>query len=544
MATPSRVLAAAATPAPTGRKAAVSTPAPTAPLAVVPDQAPDATSGQSIYAEHCAECHGSVGRGDGARRSELPGPPASFADGASVGRTTPARAFEVVSDGRMSRLMPAWRDTLSAQERWDAVYGAWSFYYTPDRLARGRAVWRARCAACHGDGEATAVVTGPLAVAWPRDGLLDVSQDDLLTRTLAAGVPHDGVRGQATETLRSALDYARALTFKALPFEGLTTGGTVRGRIRVGTATGGDVTAARLELIPFASGVPGESATAPVMPSGAYTVADLVIGADIAYRLVVRYDGADYIGDTDITLSPAGPEHDGADMVVYASGTDVPLVVDTAHIVVAPQPAQGVARVSEVWVVANDTDRTRIAGDDGATLRFALPVNALDVGLDDARLQASAAMEGGVLATAASLPPGRHTAVVSYAVPYIGTALDLVRRTDLEAREVRVLVASPGARIESAALGKPETVEIQGQSVEQASATAVPADTELRVHIGGLPPASRAGAPPGAFVPRAPSPIDRSVLDVLAAALLVIGVAVPLAYPLLARSRAGQEDDT
>lgn len=109
---------------------------------------PDAAAGLATFREHCADCHGAFGRGDGSMVDRLPAPPPSFAD-AAIGRSSPDAALEIITNGRIKRLMPPWKDKLSAEERAAALYGAWSFYYTPERLVAGRTASDG-VATCHG----------------------------------------------------------------------------------------------------------------------------------------------------------------------------------------------------------------------------------------------------------------------------------------------------------------------------------------------------------------------------------------------------------
>ena len=84
--------------------------------------------GQTIYAARCAACHGAFGAGDGVAASALPVKPASFADKAMVNSMTPAYWFWRVSEGAAvepfrsaGSAMPAWKNELSADDRWAVI---------------------------------------------------------------------------------------------------------------------------------------------------------------------------------------------------------------------------------------------------------------------------------------------------------------------------------------------------------------------------------------------------------------------------------------
>ena len=80
--------------------------------------------GKVIFERNCASCHGT--RGDG---SGLPGAFdfTNLSSMVSIGQ--PSVFFESVSNGVPGTAMPPFKDTLSEEERWDAVKYAWTFQY-------------------------------------------------------------------------------------------------------------------------------------------------------------------------------------------------------------------------------------------------------------------------------------------------------------------------------------------------------------------------------------------------------------------------------
>ncbi len=69
-------------------------------------------TGQQIFAQSCAACHGADGKG------VVQGTP-DFTDPAYLATTTMAQQFEVVTNGRGA--MPAWGNQLSEDERWAVI---------------------------------------------------------------------------------------------------------------------------------------------------------------------------------------------------------------------------------------------------------------------------------------------------------------------------------------------------------------------------------------------------------------------------------------
>ena len=119
---------------------------PTEPPAIVilsyPAQLPSASEGQRIFATYCAECHGEDGSGavPAAR---------NFRDLDYMRGEDLADFYHAVTEGRGS--MPGYEETLSSDERWDAVFFVIRLSTSIDFIETGREVYEANCATCHGE---------------------------------------------------------------------------------------------------------------------------------------------------------------------------------------------------------------------------------------------------------------------------------------------------------------------------------------------------------------------------------------------------------
>lgn len=505
-----------------------------------PERTPDAARGLELFAARCAECHGDLGRGMGPLAEGLPVVPASFAAPETVRRTSPRDAYDLVTDGRIENGMPPWRDALSATERWDAVAGAWSFALTADRLARGRLVWEGACASCHVPGEGDVTVTaGPDASPWPPPDLVARSGDGLYAALRASSEVHAELAGLDDETIWLALDYGRAMWFEPLPYASLSPGGRLRGQVANGTEGSQGVAGAIVRIVPFSGTVPGTTVTATLGAGGAYEVDDLLAGADLSYRAIATYQGVDYVFPEPIVLDSAAPVRDDVDFVVYEPSTELPVAARSAHLVLEPVPERGVVAVTEMWALANDTDRVRV--DDGeGTARFRLPTGAHALSVDDARVRARATIEEGTLVDHVSIPPGGRDVVFRYDLPYRGRGLAFERPMDLPAAELRLLVTAPGASIRAPGF-PPSSVATFGEATFAVTAAEdLAADAVLAVEVTGLPAADPPpGAAPDVVVPyRAPA-IGTEALALLA--VIVAGVGV--GFALLAPGWAGRTGD-
>lgn len=76
-------------------------------------------AGMMIYMEHCEKCHGENGDGKGPKAAELSIAPQDLTDGHTMSRVTDGEFFWQISEGR--RPMPAFKDKLTEEERWQVV---------------------------------------------------------------------------------------------------------------------------------------------------------------------------------------------------------------------------------------------------------------------------------------------------------------------------------------------------------------------------------------------------------------------------------------
>ncbi len=106
-----------------------------------PTQPPAATDGRAIYDSKCASCHGPDGKGKVEKAR-------NFTDEDYLRGATPVDFFQVITKGQDT--MPPFKDALSDAERWNVTYYLWSFAVKPATLAKGKTVYDANCASCHG----------------------------------------------------------------------------------------------------------------------------------------------------------------------------------------------------------------------------------------------------------------------------------------------------------------------------------------------------------------------------------------------------------
>lgn len=108
----------------------------------VPAEQPDATKGATVFTQNCVACHGEDGKG------AIPGTP-DFTSPEFVRTAVPGQLFISISKGKGT--MPPWEGTLSEQDRWNVLFFELDQAITDDQVAKGKDIFTANCAVCHGD---------------------------------------------------------------------------------------------------------------------------------------------------------------------------------------------------------------------------------------------------------------------------------------------------------------------------------------------------------------------------------------------------------
>jgi mono/diheme cytochrome c family protein len=85
----------------------------------VPATAESTAKGSLLYQANCAVCHGADARGDGPMAQTLNPPPVDLT--VHITQHPDGDLFDFVSNGISGTGMPAFKNTLSEEERWDVL---------------------------------------------------------------------------------------------------------------------------------------------------------------------------------------------------------------------------------------------------------------------------------------------------------------------------------------------------------------------------------------------------------------------------------------
>ncbi len=79
-------------------------------------RADDLQHGQTLYRERCADCHGTEGKGDGAKAPFLSPRPGNLVSAATSAKSD-KELLKIIANGKPHTSMPSWNGTLSEEDQ-------------------------------------------------------------------------------------------------------------------------------------------------------------------------------------------------------------------------------------------------------------------------------------------------------------------------------------------------------------------------------------------------------------------------------------------
>jgi mono/diheme cytochrome c family protein len=89
----------------------------------------NSNAAKQMFTDHCANCHGDSGKGDGSDAMMYDPPPADLTDAARMSKVTDGEIYYQITEGR--KPMPSFKKRLTEQQRWQLVMLVRSFADTP-----------------------------------------------------------------------------------------------------------------------------------------------------------------------------------------------------------------------------------------------------------------------------------------------------------------------------------------------------------------------------------------------------------------------------
>jgi mono/diheme cytochrome c family protein len=112
-----------------------------------------AEAGMTLFANQCATCHGTTGRGDGSAGAALRPPPPDLSSHAFTAGRSPYSYYSAISNGVPGTAMLRFDHAYDEATRWDLAFAVWQLGTSPAEIERGAALWASlSCADCHSGG--------------------------------------------------------------------------------------------------------------------------------------------------------------------------------------------------------------------------------------------------------------------------------------------------------------------------------------------------------------------------------------------------------
>ncbi len=378
------------------------------------DWRPNISEGARIFQERCTECHGV--KGDGLGELVIAGSverPLDMTDRKLVAPKSPLDWYEVITEGRIEKLMPPWKNALSEKERWDVTLYSYTLGYDAQLLAAGESLWRERCAGCDLPASIPPVFS-------------DQKYGDSLNRAYFGGMLGAEEIGAATAYARvNSLERGPVSTRNGAPL------GVIRGQVRHGTA-GGVVPAGTSIQLRYGNAAAGYTvAETSIDEDFRFNLPDIPLQQDYSYILGAVYDGRLFSRRLpQLSSAEAAPEQT---LTIYDETTD-PLVVDIARIDLFIEAVNWDNSGAGLYVwqsvgFRNASDRIYTSGrafDDGreAVLLLQFPQGARALGDDQggryALIENMDNLPNSVIDTLPVAPGADHRIVLEYFLPYTG----------------------------------------------------------------------------------------------------------------------------
>ena len=458
-------------------------------------QALSVALGSSVFAERCTACHGQNGQGDGelVRNGQLTAPP-DFTAPEWNDLASPMERYEVITNGRIEKLMPPWSEELSDFERWSVAMYVYSLSYTMDQLTTGEAIFAAECAECHGE-DGTGTDDGPtLLELWEKN-------DGMLKEQVMQGSGDDMpafADDLSTEEIESVVAYVRSLSLTAevapQVAEGNTAGaesteepfvhpdisdvtadetnaiGTVQGQMIHGTADG--VLPAELPIrLHIIEDDMNETTMETITDAeGRFTFEDMLINSNVVFVASVEYDGGTYISDFQ-----RGSNTESIDLpiTVYDLTYD-PSVLSLGSLVTQVFTFEDEIQVVEIIELFNDSDRIYMgteADDDTEdgrqTVTFTLPENATYLNISDTERYILSDDGRTITDTLPVLPGEPHLAHLVYSMPLSDDRAEVTQTLDYPLNgRMEVHVENGAATVEGDGIESLGSFDMGGASLD------------------------------------------------------------------------------
>lgn len=478
---------------------------------------PDPAQGAAIYQQKCLPCHGATGMGDGPQAGNLPSPPPAIGSVEVAREARPADWFDVVTNGRLEKLMPGFSGSLNDRQRWDVVAYAFSLSRESAAVDKGKTIYDQQCATCHGDqGQGSAN-----APDWTTQDRLSVLSDAELEGILANGqnsMPAFADKLSSDDRF-AVIDYVRTLMLAGaspageqagqveptavetvVPGEQATPAGTplaeagtpaseraitINGSIS--DSKGGSVPAGLTVTLAGFDGMNQVSENQTTTgPDGKYEFKDVQVKPNMAFMARVEKDSytfnSDIVHASDITGDTVSLPITVFDTTTDASG----LVADRLHLFFDfTQP--GEVQVVELFIISNPMGKVVVASaPDKPALTFKVPAEATNLQFDGGAIGDRFVQTADGFGDLSPVQPApeQHQVLFSYNLPY-DRGLSLEVPVPINVSAAVVMLPPGGIKLQSDQLMAGGSRDVQGMTFQLFTGSNFTAGSTLKIDLSG-----------------------------------------------------------
>lgn len=453
---------------------------------IYPEGMPDAAAGAAIFVQHCVQCHGPAGKGDGPRAAQVQGqlPDFSLADFRRA--HAPQAWFQVITNGRLEKTMPPFAEALTDAERWDVTAFLYTLSASTATLEQGQQLYTAQCAACHG---ATGLGNGPQGGAdlpdFTSPKFFATKSEQAFYQSITDGLPtgsHNFTDSLNEDERWAVVDYVQSLGYQSqstAPANGLV---TVQGRVTNGTA-GASVPVVLPIVLHVFDDVNETKTYTTTLNLGVYTFADLPLKPQQSLAVTTDYADVRYLSQI---IQLKGTEQQvSLPLQIFETTTDPGAIrIETWHVFFQVKQS-GMVQVSELVNFSNTGDRTFTAPKPGeATVEIPLPPGATGLQFDDGALGERYLATAQGFAHTASVRPGAQVLNVLFYFDLPGDEpLDFTQTMPYPVEAVNVLAPNDVLEIKSQQLTGPQTQNVEGATYLIYTDSTLPAGDNLTLTL-------------------------------------------------------------
>ncbi len=488
---------------------------------------PDLLAGQALYLEKCEPCHGPQGRGGGSLADKLTNPAPEIGSPELAKLAVPSDWYRTITEGRLEKQMPPF-SSLSDQQRWDVLAYVYSLSSTEELLAKGKEIYSANCATCHGPTGDGSGANGATDVAGAGDF---TSQEWITARSLenifqsissGNGTTMPGFQSKISEEeIWMVSEYVRSLAlFPSSTFASVDASQPQSEETSVAEINSTPNVSDTLSLAPQEqSGQASESVlgmvsgivtntsggeipvgleillhgfdemqvsltqTTQLREDGSYQFENVEFQPNRAFVSTLEFDGLTY--GSDVVALEGGEESIELPIEIYESTTDASdLTIERMHLFLEPVE-DNVIRVIELLILSNPgTKVVKPVSETEPSITFTLPEGATNLEFQDGELGGRFTQTGDGFGDLAAVRPGMnsHQILVSFEMPIDGK-LNLVQPVQQNANAVVVLVPEESLKVKSDQLQDAGTRDVEGLIYRMYNGGALSAGDQLEITI-------------------------------------------------------------